>query len=385
MFVLLLFRFVVTECVLVHLFALKKMVQITEDLIRRRSEHNDGMLSNLKEITLHQFELENIGPVLHQLCRELQIIYLQNNLISKIENLHHLKDLRYLNMAVNNVTWIENLEQNEMLEKLDLTVNCVEDLICVENLKSNVNLRELFAFEFCILQTVTNFCCRFLLGNPCANIEGYRLFIIETLPQLHSLDGEDITKTERLKAKQEYSRIRAIVEKNSYELKTKERKPEIVYNENGERLYGNDPESRKAAYAELNKKRDEAPKVQRDASKIGELEDINKFKKQNELTPEQQIEKFGRVMQRNEPKWEFKLLDDEENTILDIAVGKFMPTSAIQVDVQPTYIRVEAKGKVLQLAFTEEVKASLANAQRSKTTGNLKITIPKAKNEISVL
>lgn len=60
-----------------------------------------------------------------------------------LENLHHLKKLKYLNMAVNNVTWIENLESNEDLEKLDLTVNYIEDVTCVENLKHNYKLREL--------------------------------------------------------------------------------------------------------------------------------------------------------------------------------------------------------------------------------------------------
>lgn len=59
------------------------MPRITEDLLRRRSEHNDGCLSTLKEITLHQFELEKIELV-GDLCRQLQILYLQNNLIQKI-------------------------------------------------------------------------------------------------------------------------------------------------------------------------------------------------------------------------------------------------------------------------------------------------------------
>jgi Leucine-rich repeat (LRR) protein len=43
-------------------------------------------------------------------CRKLQILYLQNNVIPRIENVHHLKELRYLNVALNNIRRIENLE-----------------------------------------------------------------------------------------------------------------------------------------------------------------------------------------------------------------------------------------------------------------------------------
>ena len=34
---------------------------ITLDLIRKRSEHNEGLASNVEEIALHQEELEAIG------------------------------------------------------------------------------------------------------------------------------------------------------------------------------------------------------------------------------------------------------------------------------------------------------------------------------------
>ena len=41
---------------------------------------------------------------LTRLCPELQILYLQHNLIGKIENLRRLRDLDYLNLALNNIT-----------------------------------------------------------------------------------------------------------------------------------------------------------------------------------------------------------------------------------------------------------------------------------------
>ena len=47
-----------------------------------------------------------IEPCLGTTCRKLKILYLQNNIISKIQHLHHLKDLEYPNMALNNVSKI---------------------------------------------------------------------------------------------------------------------------------------------------------------------------------------------------------------------------------------------------------------------------------------
>ena len=86
------------------------MPVITIELLRKRSEHNEGLVSSLEEISLHQEELEGINELLGSLCKHLKILYLQNNIINKIENLSHLKDLQYLNLALNNITKIEGLQ-----------------------------------------------------------------------------------------------------------------------------------------------------------------------------------------------------------------------------------------------------------------------------------
>lgn len=85
------------------------MVKLTRDVVRQRAEHHDGILADLEEISLHQMEIEKI-EVIGELCRKLRILYLQNNIISRIENIHYCKDLQYLNMALNNVTKIEGLQ-----------------------------------------------------------------------------------------------------------------------------------------------------------------------------------------------------------------------------------------------------------------------------------
>ncbi len=78
---------------------------LTEDLIRRKAEHNEGMLSTLEEVALHQLDIDRIETLNH--CRQLKIVYLQSNLISRIEGLHRLKRLEYLNLALNNISCIE--------------------------------------------------------------------------------------------------------------------------------------------------------------------------------------------------------------------------------------------------------------------------------------
>jgi protein TilB len=85
------------------------MPRITEDLVRRRAEHNEGDIASLEELSLHQQEIEKIEH-LDRWCRNLKILYLQNNLIPRIENVGRLKQLEYLNLALNNVEKIENLE-----------------------------------------------------------------------------------------------------------------------------------------------------------------------------------------------------------------------------------------------------------------------------------
>lgn len=116
--------FTIHECAFIHFII---MSRITLDLIRKRSEHNEGEIGTLEEIALHQENIKKI-EIIDGTCKHLKILLLQNNLISKIENLSKLKRLEYLNLALNNIEVIENLEGLESLKKLDLTVNFIGDL-----------------------------------------------------------------------------------------------------------------------------------------------------------------------------------------------------------------------------------------------------------------
>lgn len=159
-------------------------------MIRKKSEHNELIIGTLEELSLHQEDIEQIEHI-QNWCRDLKILLLQSNLISKIENLNKLKHLEYLNLSLNNIEIIENLEQLESLKKLDLTLNFIGHLQSVSNLRDNYNLRELI-----------------LTGNYCANYNGYRDFVIATLPQLHSFDCMEIKRGDRIIANQKYERCR---------------------------------------------------------------------------------------------------------------------------------------------------------------------------------
>lgn len=99
----------------------------------------------------------------------------------RLENLHKLKNLQYLNLAINNIEKVENLERCESLEKLDLTLNFIGDIESVASLAKNKNLVNLY-----------------LTGNPCCDYENYRNYVIAKVPQLQSLDGKEITRSQRI-------------------------------------------------------------------------------------------------------------------------------------------------------------------------------------------
>lgn len=83
-----------------------------------------------------------------------------------------MQELEYLNLAVNNLTKVQNLQRCESLQKLDLTVNFLDKagLLTLASLQHNEHLKELY-----------------LLGNPCAEWHSYRPYVVGTLPQLKKL------------------------------------------------------------------------------------------------------------------------------------------------------------------------------------------------------
>lgn len=60
---------------------------------------------------------------------------------------------------------------------------------------------------------------RYLTGNPCTDYDGYREFVVGTLPQIDMLDGIEVTHYDKLVARQILSTVKRniIVQQNAYE------------------------------------------------------------------------------------------------------------------------------------------------------------------------
>ncbi|NWI10667.1 TILB protein, partial [Crypturellus soui] len=374
-------------------------LSVTEDLVRRRAEHNNCEIFSLEEISLHQQEIEKL-EYLDKWCRDLKILYLQNNLIPKIENVGRLKKLEYLNIALNNIERIENLEGCEELKKLDLTANFIGELSSIEVLKYNIHLKELF-----------------LVGNPCTDFEGYRQFVVATLHQLECLDSKEIERSERIRALQDYPEVKKKIreQEKAYLLKRAREKEDAQKRMQEKKEKKENQMQSKLGIDSLDIICDDEnhqPEREQQTWEETDDEDRRFWEEPTPYTPESRLEAHryieerrakdsireskkkekplrtlitteGKALNVNEPKLHFTLEDDEENNqfILDLAVYRHLDTSLLDVDVQPTYVRVRVKGKPFQLVLPEEVKPDSSTAKRSQTTGHLIVSMPKA-NEI---
>lgn len=74
-------------CIL--LLILKLFFVVSIELIRKRSEHNEGEIGTLEEISLHQEDITKIEN-LQNWCKDLKILFLQSNLIFKIGKLNNV-------------------------------------------------------------------------------------------------------------------------------------------------------------------------------------------------------------------------------------------------------------------------------------------------------
>lgn len=345
-------------------------VALTEDLIRRKAEHNDGMLSSLEEIALHQLDIDRI-EVLNN-CRFLKIVYLQSNLISRLENLNRLKRLEYLNVALNNIQKIENLDRCESLSKLDLTCNFIDldELHTVGHLKNNSALRELF-----------------LVGNPATHHweRGWRDYVIGTLPQLEELDGVKISRSERIKALQRLPQLEAeltVLAALARERKAATERREAARQqrrERGEDLANGDGEvtdewtpATRVRDARAARSKQEEVEAKRKGSRPGQSICGEPARRERRY-----LRDDGTLIQMNSAKWPFSVEDNGTDVTVDVALPKFLDSAQIDADVQPLHVRVRVKAHALQLLLPAEVLVDASKAERSATTGHLLLTCPK--------
>ncbi|KAL0116700.1 hypothetical protein PUN28_009959 [Cardiocondyla obscurior] len=355
------------------------MVKITFELIRKRSEHNEGEISTLEEIALHQENIDKI-QLIDRHCRHLKILLLQNNLISKIENLSMLKRLEYLNLALNNIEVIENLEGLENLKKLDLTINFIGNLQSVKKLRCNEHLEQLI-----------------LMGNPCADYEYYRQYVVAALPQLQELDMQEIERSERIKALQIYSRARDdVIESYKHYEKTKlaQRARRNAAHETTETITQNTAEEQIKHTKNTNTEDDESenegfwkqPSYHTPEDRVAIAKRYMKIQEKKNRSsdksnpPKPALRLFaadGKAYNINQAKVPFKLNDEDDPDFitLDVSVYKYLDTCYIDVDINPTYVRVTIKDKILQLTLPCEVSVERSNVRRNTITGSLVIAM----------
>uniref|UniRef100_A0A674JW31 Leucine-rich repeat-containing protein 6 n=1 Tax=Terrapene triunguis TaxID=2587831 RepID=A0A674JW31_9SAUR len=350
---------------------------VTEELLRQRAEHNNRELFSLEEISLHQQEIEKLEYI-DKLCRDLKILYLQNNLIPKIENVSKLKKLEYLNLALNNIERIENLEGCEELQKLDLTANFIGELSSIEILKHNIHLKELF-----------------LVGNPCTEFEGYRQFVVATLHQLKWLDSKEIERSERIQALQNYRQVEKQIrdQEQVYLLQRAREKEEALkkiqekQEKKKEKQIKPKPGFDGRWYTDINNinpdpLEDKENHQQKETEKEYQEWKIDKddeedrafWEEPTPYTPESRLEAHRHLEEKRRVKENIRYL----GFYISPKLGKgHLDSSLIDVDVQPTYLRVMVKDKPFQLVLPAEVKPDSSSAKRSQTTGHLVISMPK--------
>jgi len=146
----------------------------------------------------------------------------------------------------------------------------------------------------------------------------------------------------------------------------------------------NTPKDRLAIAHEVaeEKAKKEGPneKAERERAREEKLKAFEEERKEAARRNRGSEDKFkDRPRQRNEPKLEFFMDPDthKEYVILEVAVPKFLDTSAIDIDIQPTWVAIAIKTKEFLIHTPCEINMDSCKAERSQGTGALVLTMPK--------
>ncbi|KAK6166372.1 hypothetical protein SNE40_023084 [Patella caerulea] len=141
----------------------------------------EEIVNALNEITHLRLDRENIYEIdsLELLGDKVKNVYLQQNSIQQIQNLECLKCIKFLSLAGNCIKVVENLLGLNHLRVLDLSDNQIQ-ILHIEELPNSL-----------IILNLEN--------NPCTEKTGYSQYrekVIQHLPELLQLDGEDVRRPE---------------------------------------------------------------------------------------------------------------------------------------------------------------------------------------------
>lgn len=213
--------------------------------------------------------------------------------------------------------------------KIDLTLNFLD----LEDLEESMDN----------LSTCENFSELYLTGNPCTSWERYKEYIIGKIPQIRRLDGEDITKSMKIAAQQALPELEEELRQKAEENKLMKQKEKEEGKENSDAYT---PEYRVKMYEEMQQQKQEQEKKSKENSMFKDFNEMDEMMKKK--GPPSVFNQNGELRQCNEGKYEFKFSESADTTavILEILVPKFMDTSLVNVDLNPTYIRMDIKGKI---------------------------------------
>ncbi|CAM4788994.1 unnamed protein product [Rotaria magnacalcarata] len=124
------------------------MVKLTADLIakqalghnkRRADESVEHYLSRLTHLPFQNRGIDSIDPI--PPCRQLTVIYLYDNTLSKLENFNFAENLTHLYLQNNRLQKLEHFDGCPKLQKLYLGGNQIQ---VIEGLDSCMNLKEIY-------------------------------------------------------------------------------------------------------------------------------------------------------------------------------------------------------------------------------------------------
>ena len=212
----------------------------------------------------------------------------------------------------------------------------------------------------------------YLTGNPCEKFKYCREYVIGRCPQIIIYDGDEVKKSERIKAREMMDFMEKELEKES--------KEHVIFKQNDPSE--KDPnkysvEYRRNLYKDLEKEKLENERKRKEESSKPGLWDEPLIKE----VPPPVYKENGEVRICNQGRYEVFLDEDIYTTAITtfrIKLPKFLDTSKIKVDLNPNYVRVDVKGKITQWRFDNDIIVEKAIVQRSTTTGELEIKAPMA-------
>lgn len=207
----------------------------------------------------------------------------------------------------------------------------------------------------------------YLTGNPCENWSEFKDYTVAALPQISFLDGNEILKSERIRAAQKFPELQKLIKKAALENQIKKEYDPDKDNPNRYTI-----EYRRKLYKEM-----EEEKINKDKDRNNNMSEEYQPDYRNE--PASVYKNDGEIRICNHGKYEFYIDQDIFRTgitTFELKLPKYLDTSQIKVDLNPQYVRVQVKNKVTQIKFDHEILSDKGNIQRSTTTGHLLITAP---------